>query len=299
MAATYRFAPADSCVMCGGTATKVLGRRLNRHQGFRPKRSAGVTVTVVRCEECGLIYANPRPVPEAVEQHYDVPPEAYWNEHHLLSNDGYGATEIARFRDLWRGDHRPRALDVGAGVGLMMLALTDAGFDTNGIEPSPQFRNRAIDNGLPANQIQLAELEEAEYPSASFDFVTFGAVLEHLHDPAAAIERALDWLAPRGLIHVEVPSARWLIGRLINLSYRIRGLDFVSNLSPMHPPYHLYEFTLESFERHGQRAGYRTVAHRFFACETLLARPASRVATWIMERTDTGMQLQVWLQAVA
>ena len=69
-------------------------------------------------------------------------------------------------------------------------------------------------------------------------------MLEHLQDPAAALTRALGWLAPSGLIHVEVPSAKWLLGRLLNLATRGLGMDYVTNLSPMHPPYHLYEFTL-------------------------------------------------------
>jgi hypothetical protein len=61
----------------------------------------------------------------------------------------------------------------------------------------------------------------------------------------------VEWLAPNGQIYAEVPSARWLIGRMLNLAYRVRGIDYVTNLSPMHSPYHLYEFELKSFQRHG------------------------------------------------
>jgi len=88
-----------------------------------------------------------------------------------------------------------------------------------------------------------------------------------------------------------------LVARLLNLAYRVRGLDYVTNLSPMHPPYHLYEFTLESFVQHGRRTSYSVVDHRFYVCETFLPRVVDRLANRVMTATNTGMQLEVWLRA--
>jgi hypothetical protein len=65
----------------------------------------------------------------------------------------------------------------------------------------------------------------------------------------------------------------------------------------MHVPYHLYEFTPDSFARHGARAGYRVARVRVFAGDTYLPRPFARVATEVMQRTGSGMQLQLWLRA--
>lgn len=104
------------------------------------------------------------------------------------------------------------------------------------------------------------------------------------------------WLAPGGLLHIEVPSADWLTARLVNFAYRVQGLDYVANLSPMHVPYHLYEFTAESFRRHGQRAGYSVVCEKRHAAQTFLPGP-DRFWHWLMDRTSTGMQLEMWLRA--
>jgi SAM-dependent methyltransferase len=176
-----------------------------------------------------------------------------------------------------------------------MRALDGHGFDAYGLEPSPAFHKRALEGGIRADRLQLASVEEAKYEEGTFDLVSFGAVLEHLHDPATAIERALTWLVPGGLIHAEVPSSRWLVARMLNVVYRLQGLDYVTNLSPMHPPYHLYEFSLASFKRHGERVGYTVAAHQTFACETFLPKPLERPTARVMDQTDTGMQLQVWL----
>ena len=293
---TYRFEPVAACVMCGSADARTLGRRLNRHQGLRPRGVVGIAATVVQCRACGLIYANPRPVPEALAQHYDRPPEEYWRAVYFEDQADYFGFQARRFRQLWDGNVVPRALDIGAGLGKQMAALERHGFDTFGIEPSAEFHNRAITNGIDSDRLQLAAVEDAQYEPGSFDFVSFAAVLEHVHDPAAALRRALGWLAPGGLIHVEVPSAKWLLARLLNFANRSRGTDYVTNLSPMHPPYHLYEFTLNSFEQHARRAAYELVDHRFYPCDTFVSGPADALARRVMAATDTGMQLEVWLR---
>ena len=293
---TYRFEPVTACVMCGSAEAKTIGRRLNGHQGLRPRGAVGVATTVARCRTCGLIYANPRPVPDSLAEHYGRPPEAYWHAAYFEDDVDYFGSQARRFWHLWDGKGTPRALDIGAGLGKEMTALERHGFDTFGIEPSPEFRKRAIALGLDPDRLQLAAVEDAQYEPGTFDFVSFAAVLEHLHDPAAALKRALGWLAAGGLIHVEVPSAKWLLARLLNLANRGRGSDYVTNLSPMHPPYHLYEFTLDSFERHARRAAYEVVDHRFYPCNTFLLHPVDALARRVMAATDTGMQLEVWLR---
>jgi len=292
----FEFVDAPCCVMCGCERARVLGRRLGRHQGLRPRRLTGVATTVVRCTRCGLVYCDPRPVPEDTTALYDLAPEHYWRDA-SPGGEAFG-DEIARFTDLWDGVGAPRALDVGAGTGRAMAALERAGFAVRGLEPSPAFRMRALEQGVSAQRLALGTVQTAAYEPGSFDLITFGAVLEHLHDPAAALARAVGWLAPGGLIHVEVPSSRWLLGRALNAVYRVSGSDHVTNLSPMHVPYHLYEFTPDSFAHHGARAGYETAYMRVFVGDTYLPDPWSRAAIWLMRRTGTGMQLQLWLRVV-
>jgi SAM-dependent methyltransferase len=253
----------------------------------------------MRCGRCGLVFANPLPTPHDIAQHYDTPPEDYWKPEYFAVSSEYFSGQIDMFRRLWDGGTAPVALDIGAGIGKCMQSLTAHGFEAHGLEPSAAFRQAAIDRaGIDPNRLLLGAVETVSYEPGTFDFATFGAVLEHLPDPAAQIERVMTWLAPGGLVHLEVPSSDWLTSRLVNLAYRLQGLDYVTNLSPMHPPYHLYEFTAESFQRHALRAGHAVAHHRLLAGEdTFLPGPD---ALWraVMTRTGTGMQLEVWLRAV-
>ena len=89
------------------------------------------------------------------------------------------------------------ALDIGSGLGKAMRSLTAAGFDSFGIEPSAIFRSRSIElMGIAPDRVQHAPVEEAEYPPEFFDLISFGAVLEHLYDPKAALEKALGGSSP-------------------------------------------------------------------------------------------------------
>lgn len=279
---SYRFRSVDACNMCTAPTkgAAVLGRRLSAHQGVRPTRAVGIATTVQRCGACGLVFSNPMPVPLEIAQHYGTPPDEYWREQYFdVDPEGYFVSQIERFRLLWGRSGHPRALDIGAGIGKAMLSMDRAGFDAYGLEPSEPFHERAVSKaGIDPDRLQLASVETAAYPTHSFDFVSFGAVLEHLYDPAASIEKAFTWLAPGGLVHIEVPSSRWLTSRLGNLAYRLQGLDYSANISPMHVPYHLYEFTREAFEAHARRAGYRVAGHRFYVGETFLPGFSTRSA---------------------
>jgi SAM-dependent methyltransferase len=238
------------------------------------------------------------PLPKDIADHYAIDPAEYWVNGTTAPDPGYFEEQISTFQRLWEAcQDAPAALDVGAGLGKAMLKLSEHGFDAYGVEPSAPFREAAIThNGIRDDRLLPGRIEDAEFAPRSFDFITFGAVLEHLPTPSAAIERALRWLRPGGLIHIEVPSADWLMARMLDRVYRLQGLDYTSHLSPLHVPFHLFEFTLESFQRHAERLGYELAEHRRHVCDTFAPPWVSPLLTRIMERSGTGLELEVWLR---
>lgn len=285
--------------MCGSDAAshRILGKRLNRSQGKNPRRKVGITTTIARCDVCGLIYSNPQPRPFNLSDHYNVAPEDYWNESYFQTNDDYFGHEIGTLKSLYPFKQGDRALDIGAGLGKCMIALKKSGFEVHGIEPSEPFFRRAIERmSISQDELRLASIEEASFPHEYFDFITFGAVLEHLYDPSASVHKAMGWLKIGGIVQIEVPSSDWLISRIANLYYKLVGLDYVANISPMHEPYHLYEFTLESFRKNGQINGYQIIHHDYYVAPTYMPKVLDRILVPFMKLTRTGMQLCVWLQ---
>lgn len=295
----YYFNYVDNCNMCGSETSKhkILGKRLNRSQGANPKSKVGITTTIVKCSNCELVYSNPQPVPFDLQDHYGIPPEDYWKESYFKVEEGYFQGEINRLKDLIEFKRGMKALDIGAGIGKAMIALTALGFETYGFEPSKPFYERAISKmGISPDRLKLGQIEEMEYSRNTFDFISFGAVLEHLYNPSASILKALEWLKPGGIIHIEVPSSGWLINKILNVFYKLSWSDYVANISPMHEPYHLYEFGLKSFQEHSRKYGYELAFHEYYVCQTFMPKFADYLLKPYMKRTNTGMQLCVWLR---
>ncbi len=286
--------------MCGEetTKSKILGQRLNQSQGKRPRKKNGISTSILKCRKCALIYSNPLPKPTDIQDHYGVPPESYWNEEYFKVEDSYFAAQIIQAKKLIDFKSGMKVLDIGAGIGKCMIALTKAGFESYGLEPSRQFRERAISKmSIDSDRLKLGMLEELEYPEEEFDFITFGAVLEHLYDPSESILKAIKWLKPNGVVHMEVPSSDYLVAKLTNLYYRTIGTNYVTNISPMHEPFHLYEFSLRSFLEHSKQNNYEIASFNYYVCQVyFFPKFTHPLLSWYMDKTNTGMQLSIWLK---
>ena len=296
----YVFTEVEECNLCQNKTVdnKILGQRLNRSQGFNPKMKTGISVSVIKCSKCSLIYSNPQPIPVDIQDHYGVPPENYWKDEYFVNDPNYFSFQINEAKKFISFEKGMTALDVGAGLGKCMISLENAGFDVYGIEPSETFRNKAIEKmNIVSDRLKLGMLEEVDYDANSFDFITFGAVLEHLYDPAQSIEQVMKWLKPNGIIQIEVPSSKWLIPKIFNKYFKLRRTNYVTNLSPMHEPFHMYEFDMESFRQLAIRLDFEIVEHRYEVCSIYhipkFLHPALR---WYMNKTDKGMQLTVYLR---
>ena len=145
----------------------------------------------------------------------------------------------------------------------------------------------------------MVPIEEADFSPDSFDFIAMGAVLEHLYDPSEAIGKVLSWLKPAGVAFIEVPSSDHLISKVINFLYKLTGNNFVTNLSPMHPPFHIYEFSLDTFKIHGKKFGYDVSYHEHYISRIYhLPKILHPILRLIMRKTDTGMLVAIWIRKI-
>lgn len=220
----YYFEEVTHCEMCGDETSrhKILGQRLNTSTGFSPRRRTGIAVSVKKCRRCQLVYASPQPLPVEFQDHYGIPPESYWNENYFNWSESYFANEINQYKKFREIKPGMKALDIGAGIGKCMRSLQHAGFDAYGLEPSGSFYQRAVEvMKISPDKLRFGKIEDLDYEEQSFDFITFGAVFEHLYHPAACLEKAMRWLKPGGMIHIEVPSSAYLVSKLFNFYYRL------------------------------------------------------------------------------
>lgn len=298
---TYNFKPIKACNMCGTGVQDFsnLGIRLNQSQGLTPKKKSGIAVSVKKCNNCNLVFADPQPLPNSIMEQYDIAPEEYWKSNEFHWDETYFHNELKILKSLQKPSKEMKALDVGAGYGRCLLSLEKAGYESHGFEPSKPFYDLAISKfGINRERIRLSTMEEIDYPENFFDFITFGAVLEHLHDPNECLKKAVKWLKPGGLIHVEVPSSNWFVGKLINFYLQtIKRTNYVTNTSPMHAPFHHFEFTQRSFQENGKLNNYSIVYDKIEVCDTMLPiKTFDGVLKQYMKWTNTGMQLIIFLR---
>ncbi len=292
----YTFIESSSCNMCNSGDMVVLGKRLNQSQGFSPASKLGITTSVAKCKNCGLKFANPMPIPDSVGAHYDLEIDEYFGQHDNLISESAFDTEVNYFKSLASDRGKLRGLDIGAGLGGIMKAMERNGIEAYGLEPSESFYDFAIDKmGIAREKLTNGSMEYAQYEEDSFDFIVFNAVFEHLYNPNEAIRKALTWLKKGGVIYIGVPYAYSLNQVLINLYYRLRGLDYVSNISPMHPPFHLYEFTENAFRKNAILNDYTIHKVERVTYRTYLPKSLDFLILPVIKLTRTEMNIIVWI----
>ena len=91
---------------------------------------------------------------------------------------------------------RGSLLDVGCATGFFAHVADERGYSVVGIDPA----QRMIDFGRKRYSLDLRcqTLEEADFPTGSFDIVSLWGTDSHFHDPRASFSRMLGWLTPGG-----------------------------------------------------------------------------------------------------
>jgi 2-polyprenyl-3-methyl-5-hydroxy-6-metoxy-1,4-benzoquinol methylase len=296
----YTFKSVTECEMCGDKIDghKVIGQRLNKSQGFRPRSKSGISVSVKRCKKCGLVYSDPQPIPSSIQDHYGIPPESYWDEAYFNWDESYFLPQINTAKSLIGFRPGMKALDIGSGIGKGVVALGKAGFDAYGLEPSETFYKKSIESTkISPDKLKLASIEDAVYEENFFDFISMKAVVEHLYTPSASIESVVRWIKPGGVIYIEVPSADYFITNFIDVYFKAIGTTYTSHISPMHEPYHLFEFSLKSFSENANLKNYDVVRCDYDVCEIpFFPKVLHPLMRMYMKATNSGMDIQVWLK---
>ncbi|MEX2145899.1 MAG: class I SAM-dependent methyltransferase [Candidatus Rokuibacteriota bacterium] len=258
---------------------------------------------VARCGDCGLLYQNPRVRIDDMTRMYpaDYPPHARNPDvaraladgaavrtvladrlgyRHLAATATWRGRVAARLRRRrieknfppWVGEGR--LLDVGCATGRFLQRMKAIGWRVSGIELDPEAAATAK---TVTPDVVIGDPSTVTLPARHFDLITAFHVIEHLPDPLGALRNMLGWLAPGGLMIVEVPNAGGWGGRLFRRYWS--GLDY---------PRHLVHFTPATMGAMVERAGGRVVGELHWSKPRWITRSMRH---WLGSRPGAGARL--------
>lgn len=201
------------CPLCQGAANAKLWETRDRlcHVPGR--------FVLVRCDNCGLLYLNPRPTRTHIGMYYpaDYDPFLRQSIEQLPPIQRFSVRYGLRRRCRAILAHKAhgRLLDIGCATGQFLAEMRRCpGWQVYGVEPSQDAARFARETlGL---DVHHGEVASAAYPDASFDAVTLWDVLEHLYEPQAVLQEVARILKPDGILIIRTPSLQsadaWVFG---------------------------------------------------------------------------------------
>ena len=181
---------------------------------------------IVRCVNCGLMYAYPRAtanVANYVAAGQTGEPMSLQTPEVIRSFDklpDYEPIGLELRKRLPRGK---TLLEVGCHAGVLLDRFRSQGWSVSGVEPDAKAADFARSHyGL---DVKASTLEDAGYDPAMFDAVVMLHVIEHLDDPAGTVAAIARVLRPHGFLVVETPVYDTLMYRLLGRRERSLSCD--------------------------------------------------------------------------
>lgn len=233
-----------ACLSCGSGKWSALFEAPDPMPG-----GSGLWFIIVKCQECGLCFTNPRPSPDSIERFY---PDEY--EPHDAPADGSWRTPWWKRMPLMRGaagqrklipmHGAGRLLDFGCGGGSFLLRMRAQGWQVTGVDCSDAPMARLRDRyGLRA---LTGTLPHPELAPESFDVITMWQALEHIHQPLEVLRAACNLLVRGGKLIITVPNIDSMAFRWFGAAWN--GLDL---------PRHLIHFSPKTLRLMLYRAGFK------------------------------------------
>ncbi len=212
--------------------------------------------TLVRCRQCGLLFANPQYTNDELEGLYR---DLYYDEAKNFATD-FRERDRAFAMPLYRAVVRDliaryprlrekgrRVLDFGSGVGFFLDACREKGMEPLGVEFS-EVAARYAKEKLGIEVQTDPERAISRFSDGQFDLITAWQVVEHLRRPRETLRELVRILAPGGTLAIAVPN-------LGSIRYRMEGARWfnIQNLT------HLSFFDVSNLRSVFESLGLRSI----------------------------------------
>lgn len=223
----YKFEELKKCVYCESNNIIYLFSAPNRFD------KSDEIFSVSRCNDCGIVFQNPRVKSQFIEEYYTdtlgyyypgKSKDTFLNKLKLiltikvlinhfkyfnLGNKSFLIKLISwvfkrKFKIKMIPDYvnNGKVLDIGCSHGALLQELRGYGWEVKGLEMHKKSAEYAQSLGLDVYQ---STVEGIDFPDNYFNAITMGMVLEHLHEPFESLEKITKWIKPRGQLIFSIP----------------------------------------------------------------------------------------------
>lgn len=204
---------------------------------------------IVKCNNCGLIYINPRPTAESISKLYesDYTAEEITDESLI--------TKTANWKIIVKGilyklygyigslPKKGKILELGCGEGAILEILARRECEVWGVEPNPKAARICKKKGLNA---VCSSLKEANFRDGFFDAVIMSQVLEHLPSPKTTLKEVNRIVKRKGKVLIYCPNVESYLSKLFGKYWH-----------GWHIPFHFYSFTKKAILKLINDAGFK------------------------------------------
>ena len=210
--------------------------------------------TIVRCNQCRLVFLNPRPVASDLASIYDT--ESYYGGTAEFENVVVGYADYLALRDhlhfvvneLMRplkGLTPGLSLDLGCSMGLVMDEFRQHGWTPHGVDVS-SYATEYARNELGLNAF-TGTIDQVDLPPESVDLATMLLTIEHIPDPKSALRSVRQLLKPGGVLIVATHDVEGVWPKLVGPRWRHYNM-----------PEHIYYFSRRTLTQMLSEVGFHT-----------------------------------------
>lgn len=175
-----------------------------------------------------------------------------------------------------------KVLDIGCNAGYLVKALSDANWQSSGVEIVPSVAKFAVSRGLKVFNCNLAEIPSEE---SVFDVITVTHVLEHVPKLQEFLKEIGNHLNPNGYLFIAVPNFSKINKFIYGKSYDI----FI-------PGQHIWYFENKTLANIVEQSGFKLIQQRTLYSTNIESKKMfgsflKRLLSYVVKITGDGEEL--------
>ena len=261
------------CPICQGKDFRVIGYP---SISLKAEKIIRKDYKVVKCNNCDLYFVDPK-IDFSEDEWKFLYDENYFGEKSDWYTKKRKIDSKKRLANIaqYAGNKIEHFLDIGCGEGYSLIEAESKGWNAYGLDITD---HRIADAKTNTIKFINCDLHSSKLQSDFFDAVYLDSVLEHVVNPMEYLKEIFRILKDGGILYLGVPNEDSLFNDIRKIAYQVSNKNVTEKIKPFQSPYHINGFNTGSLKFSLEKAGFKVVKLRNFACrvEFMKSKPLTK-----------------------